>query len=141
MKKCCSIAIGTGVLMLSIACSEMTTPVSPSHVPIASTSAEVTALWAPTSYIQPVMTMLSDYTVSPSYVQVKVGYRVKVINDSGRYFQIHSYNCSQFQMVDPYPGRYTYTGIFKTAGKICDYFVWDTNWSRKLMEGKVEVVP
>jgi hypothetical protein len=85
--------------------------------------------------------MNPDYTVSPSYVRVKVGYRAKVVNNSGRYFQIHSYNCSQFQMVDPYPGSYTYTAIFKTAGRVCDYFAWDTNWSRKLMEGKVEVVP
>jgi hypothetical protein len=85
--------------------------------------------------------MLPDYTVSPSYVQVKAGSRVKVVNNSGRYFQIHSYNCSQFQMVDPYPGSYNYSGYFRTAGRVCDYFAWDTNWSRKLMEGKVEVVP
>jgi len=85
--------------------------------------------------------MLADYTVSPSYIQVKVGSRAKVVNNSGRRFQIHSYNCSQFQMVDPDPGTWIRTTIFRPAGKVCDYFAWDTDWSRKLFVGQVEVVP
>jgi hypothetical protein len=141
MMKCCSIAVCAGVLMLSIACSEMATPVSPSHMPIVNTSAEVTASSDSTSDTTPVITMLSDYTASPSYVRVKTGNWVKVVNNSGRYFQIHSYQCSQFQMVDPDPGRYTYTGLFRPTGMICEFFAWDTNWSRKLFKGKVEVVP
>ena len=90
---------------------------------------------------EPVITMLADYTVSPSRVQVKRGYRAKVVNSSKRYVQIHSYNCSQFQMVDPDPGSWIRTGIFSTAGKVCDYFAWDTNWSRKIFVGQVEVIP
>ena len=85
--------------------------------------------------------MLSDYTVTPSRVMVKSGYRVKVVNNSGRYKQIHSYNCSQFQMVDPDPGTWILTGVFSPAGKVCDYFAWDTNRSRKIFVGQVEVVP
>ena len=82
---------------------------------------------APMTYTMPVIEMLSDYTVRPSYIQVKAGYRLKILNNSGRYFQIHSYNCSQFQMVDPSPGRYTYTAIFPTAGKTCVDFAWRSN--------------
>ena len=28
---------------------------------------------------------------------------------------------------------------FRSAGKTCDYFVWETDWSRKLFEGQVVV--
>jgi len=106
-----------------------------------SESPEASAASASTVSTEPVITMLSDYTVTPSRVAVTAGSRATVVNNSGRYVQFHSYNCSQFQMVDPDPGRYTQTGIFKTAGKVCDYFAWDTNWSRKIFVGKVEVVP
>jgi plastocyanin len=127
--------------MMSIACSEMATPVSPSPISIVDTSAEVPASSESPSETAPVITMLSDYTASPSYVKVKVGYRVTFVNHSGRYFQIHSSNCSQFTMVDPSPGSSVRSGIFKYAGKVCNFYAWDTNWSRKLFEGKVEVVP
>ena len=86
MMRCCSIALCAGVSILSLACSEVTTPVFPSPISIVSTSAEVTASWAPMTYTMPVIEMLSDYTVRPSYIQVKAGYRVKVVNNSGRHF-------------------------------------------------------
>ena len=104
-------------------------------------SAEASAASAATVSTEPVITMLPDYTASPSYVQVKVGYRVKFVNNSGRYFQIHSNNCSQFTMVDPSPGSWVRSGVFRYAGKVCNFYAWDTNWSRKLFEGQVEVVP
>jgi hypothetical protein len=28
---------------------------------------------------------------------------------------------------------------FDPAGKTCDYFVWDTNWSRKIFVGRIVV--
>jgi hypothetical protein len=141
MTKWCSIATGVYLLLMSVACSEMTTPVSPSHIMAVSTSAEAAAASTSPTPTDRVITMLSDYTVTPSRVTVKAGSRATVVNNSGKYVQFHSYNCSQFQMVDPDPGRYTQTGIFKTAGKVCDYFAWDTNWSRKIFVGRVEVVP
>jgi len=106
-----------------------------------SVSAEAATVSASTVSTQPVITMLPDYTVSPARVVVKSGYRVKVVNNSGRYVQIHSYNCTQFQMVDPDPGDWVHSGIFRPAGKVCDYFAWDTNWSRKIFVGQVEVIP
>ena len=140
MKRCGSLAAAVVVGILGIACSQVATPVSPSHMPAVNAPPQASLGLESTSYTAPVITMMPDYTVSPSYVRVKVGYRVKFVNNSGRYFQIHSYNCSQFQMVDPEPGYAVNTMTFRTAGRVCDFFAWDTNWS-KLMEGRVEVVP
>ena len=90
MKKICSIAVAAGVLTMSAACSQMITPVSPSLISMADTAAETPDSAESITDAEPVITMLSDYTVSPPYVQVKAGYRVRVVNKSGRYFQIHS---------------------------------------------------
>jgi hypothetical protein len=37
------------------------------------------------------------------------------------------------------PGQSKNTMEFKPAGKVCDYFVWDTNWSRQIFVGQVVV--
>jgi hypothetical protein len=42
-------------------------------------------------------------------------------------------------MVDPSPGRFVDTSIFRPAGKVCDYFAYDKGWT-KIFVGKVEVV-
>ena len=85
--------------------------------------------------------MLSDSTVSPARVTVKAGYRVTFINKSGMYKQIHSYNCTEFQMVDPDPGTSIRSSVFSPAGKVCDYFAWAKNRAYKIFVGQVEVVP
>jgi hypothetical protein len=105
------------------------------------TSVEVPASEESPDFTQPEVTMLADLTVSPVRVKVKAGYRVMFINDSGRYKQIHSYNCTEFQMVDPQPGTSIRTSPFSPAGKVCDYFAWERNRSRKIFVGQVEVVP
>ncbi len=92
-------------------------------------------------YTQPEIAMLPDLTVTPARVKVKAGYRVTFINKSGRYKQIHSYNCSEFQMVDPDPGTSIRSSPFSPGGKVCDYFAWENRRSRKIFVGQVEVIP
>jgi hypothetical protein len=135
-----SAAIGFAMMTMSVACSGTTTPVGPSNLRIMAVT-EGSLSTALTTYLSPTITMQSDLTVSPSYVTVKAGYRITVVNNSARYAQFRSYNCSEFQMVNPTPGNWENTAIFSPAGKVCDYFAWDVNLSRKIFEGKVEVVP
>ena len=139
-----TIIVGAIAVSVSIGCSEMSTPTQPSGVTLntlvkAEDSQASTV--AATSVTSPSVTMLPDLTVTPSRVSVKTGYRVRFVNNSGRYVQIHSYNCSEFQMVDPDPGSWVNSMTFRPAGKVCDFFAWDRNWSAKIFVGQVEVVP
>jgi hypothetical protein len=85
------------------------------------------------------VTLLPDLTVDSPRVAVSAGTRVKMVNKSGRYAKVHSYNCSEFSGVNLPNGGWINTWAFTPAGKTCDYFVWDVNYSRKLFEGQVVV--
>jgi hypothetical protein len=74
----------------------------------------------------------------PASVTIAAG-NGQVLNKSGRYAKVHSYNCSEFSGVNLPNGGWVNTWAFKPAGKTCDFFVWDVNWSRKLFEGQVVV--
>lgn len=137
-----TIIVGAIAVSVSIGCGE--TPTQPSAVTLdALVKAEDSqaSTVSVTSITSPSVTMLPDLTVTPLRVSVKTGYRVRFVNNSGRYVQIHSYNCSEFQMVDPDPGSWVNTMTFRPAGKVCDFFAWDRNWSAKIFVGQVEVVP
>ena len=45
----------------------------------------------------------------------------------------------EFQLMALPPGKSKNTIGFKPAGKTCDYFVWDVNWSRMIFVGQVVV--
>lgn len=126
--------IGVGMLTLTIGCSRQT-PLAPGDVGSAISDAPA----ALTTTGTPVVTLMPDLTASPSLVTVAAGYRVKMVNSSGRYAKVHSYNCTEFNMVNLPNGGWINTSVFTPAGRTCDYFVWDVNWSRKLFEGQVVV--
>jgi hypothetical protein len=125
-----------GALMISVGCSQA--PTAPSSLAIESSSAALGAT-SETTYSQPVVTLLPDLTVSPSQVTVRAGYRVRMVNNSGRAARIHSYNCSEFTLMALPAGYSKNTLPFSPAGKTCDYFVWETDWSRKIFVGQVIV--
>jgi hypothetical protein len=102
-------------------------------VSVATTGAALTTTSSPT------VTLLPDLTVDSPRVAVSAGTRVKMVNKSGRYAKVHSYNCSEFSGVNLPNGGWINTWAFTPAGKTCDYFVWDVNYSRKLFEGQVVV--
>jgi hypothetical protein len=138
-KKFWSAVMGVGLLMSSVGCSEIAlTAPSNSTVTVLDSGLGSTASIAD-SY--PVVTLLPDLTTDPSQVTVPAGYRVKMVNNSGRYAKMHSYNCSEFSMVNLPNGGWINTSVFNPAGKTCDYFAWDVNWSRKIFVGQVVVEP
>jgi hypothetical protein len=96
---------------------------------------------ASTTSEEPVVTLMPDLTASPSQVTVRAGYEIIMVNNSGRYRTIRSYNCSEFNMMNVPDGGWQYSSVFRPAGKTCNYFAWDVNWSRKILEGQVTVVP
>ena len=87
----------------------------------------------------PVVTLLPDLTVEPARVSVREGYKIKMVNKSGRYAVIQSSNCSEFNMMNVANGRFQYSSVFRPAGKTCDYYAWETDWSRKFFIGQVVV--
>lgn len=124
--------VGLGiVLMLSGGCASPTAPTAAAYVP---PPAELSLA---TGY--PVVTLLPDLTANPAEVTVTSGSRVKMVNKSGRATWIHSYNCSEFQMMGLNPGTSRNTLPFSPAGKTCDYFAWNDDWTRKMFEGRVHV--
>jgi hypothetical protein len=126
----------TGTLVFTLACSEGA-PLAPSQlnadlrVPAAQTTVATTATQG--------VTLLSDLTASPSSITVAAGSRVLFTNTSGRSTRLHSYNCSEFSLMALPDGYSKNTSPFGAAGKTCDYFAWDTNWSRKIFVGQVVV--
>jgi hypothetical protein len=126
--------IGVGMLTLTAACAGET-PLAPGD---AGGTASATQLELTTTST-PVVTLMPDLTVDPHQVLVTAGSTVKMVNNSGRYAKVHSYNCSEFSGVNLPNGGWINTWVFRPAGKTCDYFVWDVNWSRKLFEGQVMV--
>jgi plastocyanin len=127
--------IGVGMLTLNIGCAR-DTPLSPSEVNDAVSGTEASAL---TTTSTPVVTLLPDLTVDPARVTVMAGSTVKMVNKSGRYAKVHSYNCSEFSGVNLPNGGWIDTWEFSPAGKTCDYFVWDVNRTRKIFAGQVAV--
>jgi hypothetical protein len=123
------------MLTLNIGCARET-PLSPSEVNDAVSGTEASAL---TTTSTPVVTLLPDLTVDPARVTVMAGSTVKMVNKSGRYAKVHSYNCSEFSGVNLPNGGWIDTWEFSPAGKTCDYFVWDVNRTRKIFAGQVAV--
>src|SRR5439155_13307256 len=87
----------------------------------------------------PVVTLQPDLTANPSWVTVAAGSRVKFVDNSGRSVAIHCYNCIELGQLSLNPGTSKNTQVFWHAGKTCDYFAWDTNWSRQIFQGHVTV--
>ena len=131
--------IGVGMLVMSFGCAR-DTPLSPSEVNDAGSGTQASELAATAAATStPVVRLQSDLTASPSSVNVSAGYKVLIANESSRNVRLHSYNCSEFQAILLAPGASKHTSPFSPAGKTCDYFAWDTNWSRKIFGGRVTV--
>ena len=128
--------VGFSALMLTIGCSG-TAPFAPTQVAtdLGGPAALATASTAGT----PSVTLMPDLTANPSRVTVAAGSRVLFTNKSGRSTRLHSYNCSEFSLMARPNGYSKNTYPFSPAGKTCDYFAWDTNWSRKIFVGQVIV--
>ena len=127
----------TGILLLlfSLGCSQGA-PTAPSSlaredVGIASGST------ASTTSSYPVVTLEPDLRAHPASVTVTPGDKVLFVNNSGIHVYVRSYNCSQFSSMLLQPGTSNHTMPFNTAGKTCNYFVWD--YPRKNFEGTVAV--
>ena len=127
--------LGVAVLVMSFGCAR-DTPLSPSQE---SASVEPSESAANATTSASVVTLQADLTANPASVTVAAGSVVKFVNSSGRYAKVHSYNCTEFSMVSLPDGGWRNTQVFKPAGKTCDFFVWETDWSRKLFEGRVVV--
>jgi hypothetical protein len=127
--------IGAGLVSFTLGCARET-PLAPSGSSGEAAMAETSEL---TTSSTPTVTLLSDLTVDPRQTTVTAGTRVKMVNKSGRYAKVHSYNCSEFSGVNLPNGGWINTWAFSPAGKNCDFFVWDTNYTRKLFEGQVLV--
>ena len=131
--------VGVGMLMVSFGCARET-PLSPSvenDVMLSSAQPSEAATNATTSV--PVVTLQPNLTADPARVTVAAGAVVKFVNKSGRYAKVHSYNCTEFTMVSLPDGGWRNTQDFRSAGKTCEFFVWENDWSRKLFEGQVVV--
>ena len=127
--------VGVGLLTLTVGCARET-PLSPSQE---SSSVEPSESAANATTSATVVTLQPNLTADPARVTVAAGSVVKFVNKSGRYAKVHSYNCTEFSMVSLPDGGWRNTQVFKPAGKTCDFFVWETDWSRKLFEGQVVV--
>lgn len=130
------VVLGVIVLLFGVACTELA-PASPTISVSGTTVGRATS----TTYESPVVTLEPDLTANPSQVSVSEGNTIKMVNNSGRYVTIHSYNCSEFNMMNLRNGGWLYTEPFTPSGKTCDYFAWDVNWSRKIFQGQVTVTP
>ena len=141
--------LGVALLTFSVGCSGMASPVAPSSITSVAEStdglssadvsgaAEVSTTAAISSY--PAVTLQADLTASPSSVTVAAGSKVLMVNNSTRYVRVFSSNCSEFSTLLLQPGVSKHTWPFNPAGKTCDYYAWDTNWSRKIFVGQVVV--
>jgi len=128
--------IGVGLLILSVGCTERA-GIAPTEL---ASNTKVGGAAASSTYESPVVTLQPDLTADPATISVAAGYTVLVVNNSTRYVRMRS-NCSEFITMGLQPGVSRHTMPFETAGQTCDYFVWDTNWSRKIFVGTVNVTP
>jgi len=82
---------------------------------------------------------MPDLTAAPASVTVSAWDKVMFVNNSGRFASIQSYNCTEFSLLEIPTGYSRRTTYFRPAGKTCDYFAWDENWSRQIFVGHVVV--
>jgi hypothetical protein len=130
--------IGVALLIGCVGCSGTTAPIAPSNSSIEIGSASGPRVAETSS--EPTVTLRSDLTADPSTITVQAGTTLLVVNNSGRYVRMRSANCSdEFITMGLQDGAARHTMEFWPAGKTCDYFVWDTNWSRKIFNGRVYV--
>ena len=130
--------VGVAMLMMSFGCARET-PLAPSEESAATlSSAEPSVSATSVTTSVPVLTLQPNLTADPARVTVAAGGVVKFVNKSGRYTKVHSYNCTEFTMVSLPDGGWRNTQYFRSA-KTCDFFVWESDWSRKLFEGQVVV--
>ena len=129
-------AIGIGLVTFTLGCSEgVFTAPSSLGIDVNVSGSEVIASTSDSASVS----LLPDKTASPSTVEVTAGARVWFTNRSGDHVRLHSYNCSEFNMMGLYDGTSKNTLPFSPAGKTCDYFAWEENWSRKIFQGRVVV--
>jgi hypothetical protein len=127
-------AIGVGAFVSSLGCTQRAA-MAPSDLATDATMQGTAA----STYQSPVVTLKSDLTADPATVSVTAGQTVLVVNNSARYVRMRSSNCTEFLSMGLQPGVSRHTMPFDPAGKTCDYFVWDTNWSRKIFVGRIVV--
>ena len=132
-------AIAFGVLIWTGACAN-NAPTAPSDSPGGRSEVSVTAPAATigTTTTSAVVTLQPDLTADPASVTVSEWDAVLFVNNSGRFVTLHSY-CSEFSLLRISPGYSRRSGYFSPAGKTCDYFAWDANWSRQIFVGQVLV--
>src|SRR5882672_1692555 len=126
--------IGVGMLTLTIGCARQT-PLAPEDVGSAIPDAPA----ALTTTGTPVVTLMPDLTAAPASITVPAWSAVQFVNNSGRFVTIHSYTCTAFSLLRIPAGYSRSTSYFRPAGKTCDYFAWDGNWSRQIFVGQVVV--
>jgi hypothetical protein len=127
--------VGAAVVSFSVGCARET-PLAPSGLSGVVGLAETSEL---TTGSTPTVTLLPDLTVSPARVAVRAGYRIMMVNKSGRNASIRSSMCSEFNMMNLPNGGFLNSSVFRPAGKTCDYSAWDDNWSAKIFKGQVVV--
>ena len=127
--------VGAAVVSFSVGCARET-PLAPSGLSGDVAMAETSEL---TTGSTPTVTLLPDLTVSPARVAVRAGYRIMMVNKSGRNASIRSSMCSEFNMMNLPNGGFLNSSVFRPAGKTCEYFAWDDNWSAKIFKGQVVV--
>jgi len=127
--------IGVGMLVLSVGCTERA-GIAPTE--LASNTA-VGGAATSTTYESPVVTLQPDLTADPATVSLEAGYTVLFVNNSAQTVKLHSYNCTETGNINLSPGYSRHTLPFNPAGKTCDYFAWDTGWSRKIFVGQIKV--
>jgi plastocyanin len=128
-------AMGISLLVFNLGCSQGT-PTAPSSL-AGNNFGAASDSTASTTYAYPVVTLEPDLHAYPASVTVPVGDKVLFVNNSGLYVSIRSYNCPQFSSMLLQPGTSNHTMPFYTAGKTCNYFVWD--YPQKNFEGTVTV--
>jgi hypothetical protein len=128
--------IGVALLIGCVGCSGTTTPIAPSSSQIEIGSASGPMVAATSSELT--VTLQPDLTASPSTITVPFRSKLTFVNNSARYVKLRA-NCSEFITMGLQPGDWRQTMEFEPAGSTCDYYTWDTNWSRKIFVGRVYV--
>jgi hypothetical protein len=131
-------AFAAGVSMWASACAN-NAPTVPSDNPGGRSEVSVTAPAATIGTTSAVVTLQPDLTADQPSVTVPEWDAVRFVNNSGRWASIQSYNCTEFDLLEIPAGYSRRTTYFRPAGKTCDYFAWDDNWSRQIFVGQVVV--
>lgn len=130
-------AIGIGLLMLSLGCSD-----GPPSAPSTLASNDFGAALGSTAstYSYPVVKLEPDMRAYPDRVTVVAANRDAVwfVNNTSQYWLIRSYNCSNFSTMGLQPGAWRYTEPFYHPGKTCDFYAYD-EYPHKVFLGQVVV--